>query len=385
MTLFNKKVKEEYKKSKLNINISPSYKEFLDNLFQNINTRYSTPQINIKYNVSSSFPIIKEIYKKTVVEGIYVSSNIKHTLHKYKQVHYCNLDNNHIYYFSTKNTLSVKEKNIIEKALWRIKALKDFFNNNKEIHIGIYPTGFKKTINKIGKKLNPLGVNNVNSGMTYYKYGDIENGRIVIWRLEELNKVLIHELFHAIKVDMGLILNEDVFKTYMKANFKLNNFIGINESYIETLANIFNIIFVCLETKSTNEGNKQLIKRFNNNVQIEIYYSITKASQILHYYGLSNLNELIQNQHIQFIQNSNVFSYYILKTFILCNFSSVISTLFNHKCLYNKLMINMNKECSKNYLTIISKIYNKSIDNMITNIIQRKLFINNSLRMTWCE
>ena len=56
--------------------------------------------------------------------------------------------------------------------------------------------------------------------------------------------------------------------------------------------------------------------------------------------------------------------------------------LFNQKCLNNNLIIEESEKCSQNYLNIISNIYNKSLDNMISYIIENKDFINSSLRMT---
>jgi hypothetical protein len=249
------------------------------------------------------------------------------------------------------------------------------FKNTKPLTVSIFPTKFKKTINKLSKKLKPLGTNNVNSGLTFYSLNNSDNGTIIIWRLEELKKVIIHEIFHAIYVDLGLILNEDVFSKYMKINFKLDKFIGVNESYVETIACVFNIIFNIIENRLPYTS----IKKF---IEIELYYCITKAAQILHYYNFSNLEELIVTNYKKFTQNSNVFSYYILKTLILYQFDKIVNILTSTKCVYNHLMINTNKECSSKYLHIIKNIYSSKIDNYIMTVIKHQDFINNSLRMT---
>ena len=375
MSSFYNLIKKEYLNSKIKINISNSYKSLLNNLFNNIKNKYINVEPIYQYNISNLTPIVREIRDYTNKQSKFISPQIKNTINKYIYTHRCIIENNTIYYFSKNKSLTNSEKNNIKKALLRIKVLKNYFNNEMEVNIGIYPTHFKKTINKIRKKLIPLGANNVNSGLTFYTLGEKKNGTIILWRLEEMNKVIIHELFHSIKVDIGLILNEDIFEPYMKKKYNLDKFIGINESYIETLACIFNVILYVIENKlSKNE--------FIVRIKYEIFYSITKASQILNYYGLSNLNDLIQEKHIKFIQNSNIFSYYILKLFILYNFNKVIIILFNQKCLNNNLIIEESEKCSQNYLNIISNIYNKSLDNMISYIIENKDFINSSLRMT---
>ena len=96
----------------------------------------------------------------------------------------------------------------------------------------------------------------------------------------------------------------------MKVKFKLNKFIGVNESYVETIASIFNVLLHIIETKKS----KDYIRYY---IQVELFYAITKASQILHYYNFGSLGELIKSNKKEFNQNSNVFSYYILKTLIL--------------------------------------------------------------------
>ena len=120
-------------------------------------------------------------------------------------------------------------------------------------------------------------------------------------------------------------------------------------------------------------------------MNIELFYAITKASQILHYYNFRSLDELIKSNNKVFNQNSNVFSYYILKTLILSKFAKIMYILSKSNCITNYFIINNKKECSNNYLYIISKIYSKKIDTIIKNIIKHKRFLNNSLRMTCIE
>ena len=63
-------------------------------------------------------------------------------------------------------------------------------NTYKNLNIEIYDTPFKKTFNcNNHKKCGKLTQNNVNSGLSYLN-------NIVIFRKEEMLKLLIHELIH---------------------------------------------------------------------------------------------------------------------------------------------------------------------------------------------
>ena len=368
-----------YSQSNINIEFNKSYWTQINKFYELIKKNYTNKlKININQNINQNIPIIHQIKNKVFSKVTFVSSNIAKTLHKYIYAHRVYYNNIQILYFSYKNTLSKKTIEELKICIYRTNAIKSLSNNHKPVIISIFPTLFKKTINKLSKKFKPLGTKNVNSGLTFYSLADDNNGTIIIWRKEEINKVIIHELFHAIYVDLGLILNEHIFDDYMKINFNLDKFIGVNESYVETIASIFNIIFCTLEQQKS----KSIIKNY---IEVELFHAITKAAQILNYYNFSSLKDLINDSDKKFNQNSNIFSYYILKTLTLYKFDKIMCILAKSKCIKNHLTLNKSETCSNNYLHIISNLYSNKIDSMIKNIIINRNFINNSLRMTCIE
>ena len=376
---FTNNIIKHYTKSNIKFNFSKSYWNQMYKFYDLIKKVYTQDlNIVIHENINQNTKVIHDIKNNLFSKNTFVSSNIGKTLDKYIYAHEVICNKIHILYFSTKIRLTKKEISDVTLCIYRVHALKQLFNNNKKIVISVFPTLFKKTINKLSKKFKPLGTNNVNGGLTFYSLADSDNGTIIIWRYEELRKVLIHELFHAIYLDLGLILNEDIFQNYMKVKFKLNKFIGVNESYVETIASMFNVLLHIVETRKS----KEYIKYY---IQVELFYAVTKASQILHYYNFSSLNELIKSNKKEFNQNSNVFSYYILKTLILHKFDKIMNILSKTNCVNNHFILNKNKDCSLNYLQIISNIYSKHMDDIIKNIILQKSFINTSLRMTCIE
>ena len=376
---FTNSIIDHYGKSNIKFKFNKSYWSQIYKFYELIKEQY-TQKLNIiiHEDINQNTPVINSIKNNLFSKDTFVSSNIGKTLHKYIYAHEIVCNEIQILYFSAKNKLSKKEEKDVKMCIYRVHALKKLFKNNKPIVISVFPTLFRKTINKLSKTIKPLGTKNVNSGLTFYSLADSNNGTIILWRYEELKKVLIHELFHAIYLDLGLILNEDIFQNYMKVKFKLNKFIGVNESYVETIASIFNVLLHIIETKKS----KDYIRYY---IQVELFYAITKASQILHYYNFSSLNELIKGNKKAFNQDSNVFSYYILKTLILHKFDKIMCILSKTKCVQNYLILNQNKECSNNYLHIISGIYSKQMDANIKDIIANKYFINSSLRMTCIE
>ena len=62
-------------------------------------------------------------------------------------------------------------------------------SNMKEINIDLY---FIKQEKKIGENVSLLGPNEINSGVT--SWGNVT--KVAIFREEEINKLIIHELIH---------------------------------------------------------------------------------------------------------------------------------------------------------------------------------------------
>lgn len=297
-------------------------------------------------------------------------------------------------FFYKKTKLSHADISEIRECILRIYIIKELYNDRKHIKIGLFNTPYKKNISRNSNRIKPLGPTNVNGGLCYFNYNII-----ILWRKEELKKVIIHELLHSLKIDKDLIVNERVFSKTMREYFKLNKHFGVNESYTETMACIYNCVFsVIFKPLISNKkllNNKRTVRNQNIKqiiyyIEVEIFYSIVKTAQILHYYKFKSINDLIQHNTNTIVQHSNVFSYFVLKCFILYNFNHVFDILNMHKCIRHPDM-KLKEQCSDVYLNIMHKLfdsktptYNK-LNRLIENVIKNKYFINNSLRMTAIE
>ena len=245
----------------------------------------------------------------------------------------------HIYYDSNK----YKQINIIIDKLSKCyKLLSLYFNNKNKNNIYIYLTPFKKKITgKILKK------DNINSG-----YTNILSKDITIYRIEELEKVFIHELIHSFNIDNHLnpiIIN----------NMNNNIYININESITELLADIIYYIYLHLEYK----------KDLNEIINLEFKFSINQSLKYLHHFEYNNFNEFLYNNNkLKINDNTNYIEYVIIKTALLFNIDKFITIFFNNNLLH------IDYELCKKF--IIDSLYNKDFIKLINNNYNNHTFIN---------
>ena len=110
------------------------------------------------------------------------------------------INNNSTIYLCLPN----KSKNILywntllKLIFWRINFMRNIANNNKILEVWIFPSLFKKIL----PETKIITIDTINSGMTVLN-NNCKNGKIYIWRKEELLKVLIHEIIHSFNLDIN--------------------------------------------------------------------------------------------------------------------------------------------------------------------------------------
>ena len=328
--------------------------------------------MNIYNNIKNILKIIKinnikinEVNKQIIENNNFTSNEIKNTINnKLKYSYHINYDNNNIYYITSKKILKIPK--IIKNMFTIIILLKKLFNrNNFEQNIQYFETNLKKKFPK--NKTKVLGINECNSGLTNISTN--KNGNIILFRKEEILKVLIHELIHSNLIDYNII--------FSKKNISMNEIICVkynillNEAYTETFATIINIFYLHL---INNLDKKILNEMFNN----ELKYSTYISSKIIHYYKIDNIEFIIKNNNYCkniFPQNTNVFSYYIIKNILLYNHYNLSKILLNNKIEY--------KISDDNTINEIIKLIKNNILNFNKRLINFKNIKdnNNSLRM----
>lgn len=178
----------------------------------------------------------------------------------------------------------------------------------KQIFLHVYLTSLKKKL----QTGTTIGFFNVNTGFT------TANGNsIFIFRKEEWFKVLIHESFHCFGLDFTT--NNHVVDRY-KNIFPINSTFLIYEAYTEFWAEVINIAVFAFHSE------KQLFsKKFKYYLGIEQKYKILQMTKVLHHMNNLSYKDLIFDINPErFQEESNVFSYYVLTTILLCAFQDFL-------------------------------------------------------------
>jgi len=232
-------------------------------------------------------------------------------------------------------------------------------NPNKKIKLYYFDTLIQKQFNK---NTDYLCSENINSGLSGSDY-------IIIWRREELYKVLIHELIHYLNLD---IKQNDKLDTIIKYNIgKFNYPILINESITEIQAQFIHTIYILISDNTKLEDVINLFKKF---YLLEHIFSWYQFSKIMKFFSIDSFDEQLIKEN--FNQTSNAYSYYILKTIFAIHFFDILSNL-----KYIKKLINNNEKCQ--IINTIKYCVNNKPLNLINKIIKLDCNFNyNSLKMS---
>lgn len=332
---------------------------FFMNLYNNIKNI-------LKTNLVTEIKIVELENKPEnyLEDNNFTSANIKNKiLTKLKYSYDISNKNNRIIYFTSKKISKIPL--IIKHMMIIINMLKILFNRTDSQKVIYFETLEKK---KFPKKDNlAFGPNEVNSGLTFLDLH--KNGEIILYRKEELLKVLIHELIHSNLIDEKIIFSKKIkdFSNIFCVNYR----ILLNEAFTESFATIINLFYIHIQIK----GNK---KDLNSMFQNEMKYSDYISSKIMNYYNIDKISNIIKNNDnctSFFPQKTNVFAYYILKNILLSKhllFGNIINKYNDNYKINDEKCINEIIKLIVEYIYILD-------DNQILND------KNNSLRLCLYE
>lgn len=281
---------------------------------------------NIHYNESTINIQKKEIQidhlyfiSDEIKKYIYQNINMRNTITaNFKDI---NLILN-IYTLKNKiNSIPTLNPRVIIQIVYVFACMKK--NKIRDVNINIYDTPFVKKIDCYPCKT--MGRDTINSGSTTYR-GNVSH-EINIWRVEEVYKVLFHELCHYFGIDD---IDNNVFDFHNKFNISETSRIKPNESIAEISAIIMHHIFysckICRSERNViNEYNSSVtlnIKTlFFEKIQLERYYSLIQISKILYHFNFNSFDEFIRSSDIshgkELNQETSIFSYFFLKGVLL--------------------------------------------------------------------
>tara|TARA_B110000977_G_scaffold191432_1_gene263552 strand:+ start:1997 stop:3319 length:1323 start_codon:yes stop_codon:yes gene_type:complete len=246
------------------------------------------------------------------------------------------------------------------------------------ISVIIFMSPYKRELEK--KQGDILGAKNANGG---FCYGCKSKGEIIVYRKEEFLKVFSHELIHNFGLDTNMwkfmaaakVNNSKEYKIYNKFidNYSLDeeNDIVPQEALVEFWGvflnnTIYSYVYSNNCNLSTHKQKLKIFKEmFKKIMEFEITHSLLQTTKILQHNNISYLDILSTDKDISYRENTYIFSYYMLKLFLLYNYSAFINTNITtsngNSIYFQNSLVNM--EQFFNYLNSVSN--SKSlIDNL---------------------
>lgn len=185
-------------------------------------------------------------------------------------------------------------------------------------NIFIYLTPFKKEFPlQRGIMLDAINAN------TAFTQNCLEDGQtpttIVIFREEEWFKVLIHECFHALRLDFSMTPITNI-QTELYKFFPLNQKGELFETYTEVWAVIIHSLILVFQ-QTLHKNNMDLIKKkWEIIITLEKEFSVYQSIKVLQYNNLTYTDVLMGQPNCKnYKENTNVLCYYIIKSIVLWN------------------------------------------------------------------
>jgi hypothetical protein len=344
--------------------ITTKHKPLLNIFFQTIQSNYKKIQRILNNNHSISVQAAKTPLDK-LREIQFLDINDRKKIEKITNTVQlsCTYKTNtiHILVSSDKSIKHEFQLRIFTKLFTLIDLFTD--KKNEVFSLNIWLSNLKKKITPTVRRI--ITSSNVNSGATFHNLLD-ESSELFIWREEEIEKVLVHEMIHSLKLDFfdyPQHLQKDFYKIF---NIPTTLTIKLGEAYVESWAIILNSIFVAISLNNNNNNNnsRNSFQQFLSIFADELMFSLFQCSKILIYYKFQCVKNcensfLHQFQNInKFQQETSVFSYYIIKTGILVN----LHAFLKYCCFENKKLLDFQPEPTKFrkfHNLLVSKILHK--------------------------
>lgn len=331
---------------------------------------------------------------------------LKHRLPPHPPPLYNNMDNlfkRHFHSIHTIISLFIKEKDILENGH---KVLVDelthtplpFPTCSTELSIYLYLTDLKKILpSKVAH--TDLKEENVNTGFTF---GCSLKNQIYIYREEEWEKVLIHELIHAFGLDfasndkLNTIANDRAM-SYFEINRTEHKNLRLYEAYTETWADILYVLLKNTDVQRRSGGVGKisyLMKQVGNRLRVQQEWAIRQYIKITTFYGVnvtSSTTDFKEKEKTLILKEPlTLYSYYILKSRLLFNIDLFFEFLTKTKDTSTFLSIVefvKTKEAIQQFTDFVfDKLYkeNKPFEMAVKTSYKKHLKskFNNSLRMT---
>jgi hypothetical protein len=262
---------------------------------------------------------------------------------------------------------------------------------SQKLNIYIYLTSLKKFSPTNREHFSQIHAN------TAFTTSCKKNTEIHIYRNEEWFKVLIHECFHCFGLDFSSEIQDKINKQ-VESIFPINSKMNLFEVYCEMFAEIINVMFVSQhiikKIENLDEYIHKLISKTQQLLEKERLFSLFQFIKVLNCYGIKyqdlyEKNPISIQKRKNYRENdTNIFSYYILKCFFMFYYDDFLSWCF----LHNQGSIAFHKKNMDEFAIFIKQHYNRpefiiEIENMekAVNELSNTGFIFKNMRMSLFE
>ena len=175
---------------------------------------------------------------------------------------------------------------------------------------------FKRRKNLTSRPLKPL---HINSGVTS-SYST--EATVVVYRKEEMVKVLTHEMIHAFGLDAKNISEDQ--EAFVNKYFNITcKSVTINESFTDSLACYINTV---MYTFYERYDNIKFDKKLEKNFAKEKMHMLKQAEKVLVYNGYYKSGNIIKSDK-PVCEYTHVTSYYVIKALIYNNLEPFVKML----------------------------------------------------------
>lgn len=232
---------------------------------------------------------------------------------------------------------------------------------------------------------------NINTGCTFVS----SCKPITIWRKQELIKTCYHEMIHSFHWDIQE--NVTSVNNQLREIFNITNnseSIKLYEAYTETWATLLNVYLNCFLNIERRNDTHFIFEM----IDTERKFLMFQVAKILYCSGFTDFNQFKTNNtmslnYISFCQETDVFSYFFIKSMLLWDFQWFVTTI--HKIPFQELKKNDNVTVQALFAQIRKVINDTDYVSCINGILhnyfillsehEKQLFINKTIRMTASE
>jgi hypothetical protein len=191
---------------------------------------------------------------------------------------------------------------------------------------------------------------------------------VTLWRNEEYEKVLFHELCHYIGIDHNIFTNNII--TNINDKFNIDGINHNSESYNETVASIINM---CWKSHKLNMD-------LQNIYDYEIKFLLLQTAKYINFFNGRRCDDLFT---INIMQNTSGLSYIVLKMILMFNINEFMDLI-----LENNIKCDDDNKILKFKQFLEDKINDKSYNGLINvflqeiNNLDKNKFIYKTFRMS---